>query len=110
MAEIECVDDKLVSEYAANLPELAHLRGNDQAVILDVACGTGLSAQKLKENGFKCTFGIDASQGMLDQIPRNLFKKTWQVLVGEERLPTEVLKKCDMVTVIAGLGKGHCPP
>lgn len=60
------------SQAATMLAGLVHWR--DQAV-LDAGCGTGLSGQALRQQGFEVMDGIDYSQGMLDQAAsKNLYR------------------------------------
>lgn len=39
----------------------------ENAVVLDMGCGTGLVGQYLVERGFKNVVGVDASAGMLEK-------------------------------------------
>lgn len=47
--------------------------------ILDVACGTGLVGQFLRQRGYERIDGVDFSEGMLDLVrSRHIYQKTWQ--------------------------------
>lgn len=73
-----------ITEYAADmLRKLISEKGSELTVenasILDVGCGSGMTGTALHKCGFKIFDGIDASQGMLDvakekHIYRNLMK------------------------------------
>ena len=73
MKQIEFVDARLVAEYCKSLPQLAYLVGNKDAVVLDVACGTGDSGNELIKQGFIPTYGIDASLQMLCCCPDGIY-------------------------------------
>ena len=62
MSAIEFHDARFVAELCAALPQLAHLKNNEDAVILDLGCGTGNSSEELRKAGFILTYGVDASK------------------------------------------------
>jgi predicted TPR repeat methyltransferase len=55
-----CTPERVAQALARHLTDL-------QAPLLDFACGTGLSGQALKQQGFSCIDGIDLSKNMLAQ-------------------------------------------
>ncbi|XP_076025000.1 methyltransferase-like protein 27 [Genypterus blacodes] len=62
----------------------------EAALVLDVACGTGLVAKQLKEHGFKHFVGIDGSKGMLDLAKKtDLYQDLKQCMLGKEPLPVQ---------------------
>ena len=62
MNEIEFFEAQWLSEQCQLLPELKHMIGNQEAILLDVACGTGNSGKELIKRGFIPTYGLDASR------------------------------------------------
>ena len=48
---------------------------NQDILIFDAGCGTGLVGVELKKNGYKNFHGADLSQTLLDTIPNGLYKK-----------------------------------
>ncbi|XP_067864186.1 methyltransferase-like protein 27 isoform X2 [Heptranchias perlo] len=68
---------------AAVMPE-----DRDQALVLDVACGTGLVAVQLQRLGF-CNFhGVDGSEGMLELAQsKSMYQTLQKCTLGSESLP-----------------------
>ena len=62
MNAIEFYDARFVAELCATLPQLSHLKNNENAIILDLCCGTGNSSEELRKVGFLPTYGVDASK------------------------------------------------
>ncbi|XP_023371488.1 methyltransferase-like protein 27 isoform X3 [Otolemur garnettii] len=59
------------------------------ALILDVACGTGLVAAELQARGFSQLHGVDGSPGMLEQArARSLYQHLSLCTLGQELLPS----------------------
>ncbi|CAM9298112.1 unnamed protein product [Lampetra planeri] len=90
----KCYDqDVAVLEYRA--PTLAansvasHFSGDrETAVVLDVACGTGLVAKKMKQYGFGHFKGVDGSEAMLEEAKRTgLYEDLRLVILGQVPLP-----------------------
>ncbi len=55
------------------------LVSDTSAPILDVACGTGLVGQYLRQRGYEQIDGVDFSEGMLSLVgSRNIYRRTWQ--------------------------------
>eukprot|EP00349_Pseudokeronopsis_sp_Brazil_P004944 CAMPEP_0202958950 /NCGR_PEP_ID=MMETSP1396-20130829/3218_1 /ASSEMBLY_ACC=CAM_ASM_000872 /TAXON_ID= /ORGANISM="Pseudokeronopsis sp., Strain Brazil" /LENGTH=58 /DNA_ID=CAMNT_0049677275 /DNA_START=66 /DNA_END=239 /DNA_ORIENTATION=+ len=44
-----------------------------KGVIMDLACGTGLSGIPVKNAGFINVIGLDASQEMLNRVPEGTY-------------------------------------
>ncbi|XP_033620786.1 methyltransferase-like protein 27 isoform X2 [Fukomys damarensis] len=66
------------------LPPLPHT-----ALILDVACGTGLVAAELQARGFLQLHGVDGSPKMLEQARiRGLYRQLSLCTLGQEPLPS----------------------
>mmetsp|Transcript_40525 Transcript_40525/g.39050 ORF Transcript_40525/g.39050 Transcript_40525/m.39050 type:complete len:128 (+) Transcript_40525:210-593(+) len=78
-------------------------------MIVDFACGTGLSGEVLKREGLVPTYGIDASQKMLDLCKDGVYKKKMRLTLGLDPLPAELDKACDFVMIAGGMGPEHCP-
>uniref|UniRef100_H2QUQ4 Methyltransferase like 27 n=1 Tax=Pan troglodytes TaxID=9598 RepID=H2QUQ4_PANTR len=59
------------------------------ALILDVACGTGLVAAELRAPGFLQLHGVDGSPGMLEQARApSLYQRLSLCTLGQEPLPS----------------------
>ncbi|XP_076024613.1 methyltransferase-like protein 27 [Genypterus blacodes] len=108
--------DQHVAVLDYNAPRLAatglssHFTGDrEAALVLDVACGTGLVAKQLKEHGFKHFVGIDGSKGMLDLAKKtDLYQDLKQCMLGKEPLPVQ-WGLFDVVVIVGGLSVGHVP-
>ncbi|XP_063154969.1 methyltransferase-like protein 27 isoform X1 [Candoia aspera] len=81
----------------------------EDALVLDVACGTGLVAQELQAKGFRHIHGLDGSQGMLEHAQhKGLYEDLKLCLLGQEALPAP--EGCYDATVIVGaLSEGQVP-
>ncbi|XP_034462413.1 methyltransferase-like protein 27 [Hippoglossus hippoglossus] len=107
--------DVAVLEYRA--PTLAansiskHFSGDrEKAVLLDVACGTGLVAKQLKTHGFGRFVGVDGSEAMLELARGSgLYQEVKQSLLGEEPLPVQWVDSFDVVVVVGALSAGQVP-
>ncbi|XP_042298250.1 methyltransferase-like protein 27 [Sceloporus undulatus] len=104
--------DVSVLQYEA--PRLAAARlasvfqGDPQdALVLDVACGTGLVAQELQALGFRHLHGVDGSQGMLESARRKgLYQDLKRCLLGQEAVPAP--EGCyDAVVIVGALSEGQ---
>ncbi|XP_038563949.1 methyltransferase-like protein 27 isoform X1 [Micropterus salmoides] len=106
--------DVAVLDYRA--PSLAansissHFSGDrDAAVVLDVACGTGLVAKQMKRHGFCHFVGIDGSEAMLESARESgLYKDLKQCMLGEEPLPVQC-GYFDVVVIVGALSVGQVP-
>mmetsp|Transcript_35083 Transcript_35083/g.34114 ORF Transcript_35083/g.34114 Transcript_35083/m.34114 type:complete len:183 (-) Transcript_35083:41-589(-) len=92
------------------LPQVQPYINNPEAVIIDFGCGTGLSGEVMKEAGLIPTYGIDASQKMLDYCKEGVYKKTMRLTLGLDPLPQELAKSCDFILAAGAMGHGHLPP
>ena len=52
---------------------------NNDILIFDAGCGTGLVGLELKKHGFKNFHGADLSQTLLDTVPKKLYQKLQKV-------------------------------
>ena len=52
---------------------------NNDILIFDAGCGTGLVGLELKKHRFKNFHGADLSQTLLDTVPKNLYQKLQKV-------------------------------
>nr|XP_003227231.2 PREDICTED: Williams-Beuren syndrome chromosomal region 27 protein [Anolis carolinensis] len=107
-------EDVSVLEYGAPRFAAACLAaafGDDpqEALVLDVACGTGRVAQELHTAGFRHFHGLDGSPGMLELARRkDLYQDLKQCLLGQEGLPSP--EGCyDAVVIVGALSEGQVP-
>ncbi|XP_058536722.1 methyltransferase-like protein 27 [Ochotona princeps] len=79
------------------------------ALILDVACGTGLVAVELQARGFLRLHGVDGSPRMLQQAQaRGLYQQLQLCTLGQEPLPSPA-GTFDAVLVVGALSEGQVP-
>ncbi|XP_008297617.1 methyltransferase-like protein 27 isoform X2 [Stegastes partitus] len=82
----------------------------EAAVVLDVACGTGLVAKQMKNHGFRHFVGIDGSEVMLEMARESsLYQDLKQALLGEEPLPAQWENVFDVVVIVGALSAGQVP-
>ncbi|XP_068765910.1 methyltransferase-like protein 27 [Struthio camelus] len=80
-----------------------------EALVLDVACGTGLVAQELQGWGFCQLHGVDGSAGMLEWArATGLYRELRCCVLGRESLPGPA-DHYDAVMVVGALGEGQVP-
>ncbi|XP_063002821.1 methyltransferase-like protein 27 [Elgaria multicarinata webbii] len=81
----------------------------EDALVLDVACGTGLVAQELQATGFHRFHGLDGSQEMLACAgKKGLYQELKRCLLGQEVLPAP--EGCyDAVLIVGALSEGQVP-
>lgn len=111
----ECYDqDVAILDYRA--PSLAakclstcFCGDRRSAVVLDVACGTGLVAAQMKTMGFSNFVGVDGSNGMLEVASKSgLYKDLKQCMLGAESLPFQD-GSFDLVVIVGALSVGQVP-
>uniref|UniRef100_A0A2K5PEM7 Methyltransferase like 27 n=1 Tax=Cebus imitator TaxID=2715852 RepID=A0A2K5PEM7_CEBIM len=79
------------------------------ALILDVACGTGLVAAELQARGFLQLHGADGSPEMLNQArARGLYQRLSLCTLGQEPLPSPE-GTFDAVLIVGALSDGQVP-
>ncbi|XP_058141918.1 methyltransferase-like protein 27 [Dasypus novemcinctus] len=79
------------------------------ALILDVACGTGLVAAELQARGFLQLHGVDGSPEMLARArARGLYQRLSLCTLGQEPLPSPE-GTFDAVLVVGALSDGQVP-
>ncbi|XP_029030260.1 methyltransferase-like protein 27 [Betta splendens] len=79
------------------------------AVVLDVACGTGLVAKQMQTHGFRQFVGIDGSEAMLRLARESgLYQDLRQSLLGEGLLPVQ-WDSFDVVVIVGALSVGNVP-
>ncbi|XP_042194862.1 methyltransferase-like protein 27 isoform X2 [Callorhinchus milii] len=84
--------------------------GRDQALVLDVACGTGLVAQQLQGLGFHHIHGVDGSEGMLEIAQsKGLYESLQKCMLGMELLPASP-DSYDVTMIVGALSDGQVPP
>ncbi|XP_038676195.1 methyltransferase-like protein 27 isoform X2 [Scyliorhinus canicula] len=93
--------------FAAEVLDPVFPKERDNALVLDVACGTGGVAEQLKKLGFKNFHGIDGSEGMLKVAEsKGLYQSLKKFLiVPGEQLPAPS-DTYDLVIVVGALSYG----
>ncbi|XP_033834659.1 methyltransferase-like protein 27 [Periophthalmus magnuspinnatus] len=88
----------------------SHFTGaRDTAVVLDVACGTGLVAKQLQNLGFRNFVGIDGSRAMLEMAKNiMLYQDLKLCMLGSQPLPFEQ-GVFDVVMIVGALSNGNVP-
>ncbi|XP_036443351.1 methyltransferase-like protein 27 [Colossoma macropomum] len=80
-----------------------------RAIILDVACGTGLVSAHLRRMGFCQFVGVDGSEGMLDLARKTgLYQELKQCMLGQDTLPVQN-ESYDIVVIVGALSVGQVP-
>ncbi|XP_051255678.1 methyltransferase-like protein 27 isoform X1 [Dicentrarchus labrax] len=106
--------DHSLMSYRA--PDLAvnhlsdHFTGNpEQALVLDVACGSGWVAKEMLELGFRHFVGVDGSKSMLEQAAKTgLYQDLRLALLGTQPLPAQT-DTFDVVIIVGALDAGFVP-
>ncbi|XP_015668289.1 methyltransferase-like protein 27 [Protobothrops mucrosquamatus] len=81
----------------------------ENALVLDVACGTGLVAQELQAKGFRHFHGLDGSQEMLEHAQhKGLYEDLKLCLLGQGTLPAPE-GSYDATVIVGALSEGHVP-
>ncbi|XP_075450634.1 methyltransferase-like protein 27 [Ascaphus truei] len=81
----------------------------ESQLVLDVACGTGLTAQELQRRGFSLFHGLDGSAGMLQVAhSKGLYQELKQCMLGQEPLPSPS-GRYDAVVIVGALSEGQVP-
>ncbi|KAI3360727.1 hypothetical protein L3Q82_012870, partial [Scortum barcoo] len=108
------VQDHSLMSYKA--PELAahFLSDNfpgspEEALVLDVACGSGWVAKLMVELGFRHFVGVDGSKGMLRRAAETgLYQDLRLAILGPQPLPAET-GMFDVVIIVGALDAGFAP-
>ncbi|KAM8742523.1 methyltransferase-like protein 27 isoform 1-T1 [Acanthopagrus schlegelii] len=99
--------DYRAPSLAANSISKHFSSDREAAVVLDVACGTGLVAKEMKRHGFRNFVGIDGSQAMLEVARESgLYQDLKQCLLGEGQLPVQQ-GLFDVVVIVGALSVGQ---
>ncbi|XP_068600465.1 methyltransferase-like protein 27 isoform X1 [Brachionichthys hirsutus] len=87
-----------------------HFSGDHEAaVVLDLACGTGLVAKQLETHGFRHFVGVDGSERMLELAKEGgLYQELKQCLLGEDPIPVQ-WGLFDVVVIVGALSVGQVP-
>ncbi|XP_059195956.1 methyltransferase-like protein 27 [Centropristis striata] len=86
-----------------------HPAGPEDALVLDVACGSGLGAKLMFEQGFRHFVGVDGSEVMLQKAAESgLYQDLRLALLGTEPLPAQT-GVFDVVVIIGALREDHVP-
>ncbi|CAJ1063781.1 methyltransferase-like protein 27 isoform X2 [Xyrichtys novacula] len=88
----------------------SHFSGDrEAAVVLDVACGTGMMAQQMKRHEFERFVGVDGSEGMMEVARQTkLYQDLKPCMLGEEPLPV-LWGLFDLVVIVGALSVGQVP-
>ncbi|KAL8595242.1 hypothetical protein ACOMHN_043394 [Nucella lapillus] len=103
-------DEKYCGAKAA-AEALAELYPTDRehVLVLDVACGTGIVAEKLQKVGFKRIHGLDPSSGMLELADqKKVYEKLLCCYLDSSKL-TVVKDMYDCAVSSGGMCEGHIP-
>jgi len=83
-------DKDLLGDWEYKLPAIVgdlfmkYVKDRD-AMILDAGAGTGLGAQYIANNGYKNLYGIDMSDGMLEEArQKGIYQKLERMVLGEK--------------------------
>ncbi|KAJ3580818.1 hypothetical protein NHX12_017494, partial [Muraenolepis orangiensis] len=88
-------DDVAILEYrapglAADSVAASFTGDRGAALVLDVACGTGLAAIQMKKHGFEHFVGVDGSKGMLELAKNTgLYEDVRHCMLGDDELPVQ---------------------
>ncbi|KAB5548865.1 hypothetical protein PHYPO_G00060620 [Pangasianodon hypophthalmus] len=81
----------------------------ERAIILDVACGTGLVCGHLRKMGFRNFVGVDGSEKMLNLATKTgLYQELKQCMLCEDPLPVQD-ESYDIVVIVGALSTGNVP-
>ncbi|XP_053504868.1 methyltransferase-like protein 27 isoform X2 [Ictalurus furcatus] len=81
----------------------------ERAIILDVACGTGLVSRHLKKMGFRHFVGVDGSEKMLNLATKTgLYQELKQCMLCQDPLPVQD-ESYDVVVIVGALSIGQVP-
>ncbi|XP_071394390.1 methyltransferase-like protein 27 [Centroberyx affinis] len=106
--------DAVILDFSAPIQAVNRLTSNftgdrEAAVVLDVACGTGMVAKQMKTHGFGHFVGIDGSEGMMELARKTgLYQDLRQCIMGVEPLPVQ-WGSFDVVVITGALSLGHVP-
>lgn len=102
--------DYRAPSLAANSISSHFSSAREAAVVLDVACGTGLVAKQMKKNGFGHFVGVDGSEAMLDIARESgLYQNLKQSMLGEDPFPVQWADLFDVVVIVGALSIGQVP-
>ncbi|XP_062340927.1 methyltransferase-like protein 27 [Osmerus eperlanus] len=101
--------DYRAPNLAANCLSCSFHGDREEAVVLDVACGTGLVAKQMKKMGFGHFVGVDGSKGMLELASNTgLYQDLRHCMLGVESLPVQS-GSFDLVVIVGALSVGQVP-
>ncbi|XP_020491195.3 methyltransferase-like protein 27 isoform X3 [Labrus bergylta] len=107
--------DLVVLDYrapglAANMISSHYSGDREAALVLDVACGSGLMAKQMKKLGFGHFVGVDGSKSMMKVAEQSeLYQDLKQCMLGEEPLPVQWAGLFDIVVITGALSDGQVP-
>ncbi|XP_067863292.1 methyltransferase-like protein 27 [Heptranchias perlo] len=97
--------------FAAETLDPVFPKERDSALVLDVACGTGMVAEQLQNVGFKNFHGIDGSEAMLKVADsKNLYQSLKKCLIVPDKPLPVSSDTYDLVIVVGALSSGHVSP
>ncbi|XP_038669837.1 methyltransferase-like protein 27 isoform X2 [Scyliorhinus canicula] len=107
-------EDVMFLDYRAPLLAAESLaavmrENRDQALVLDVACGTGLVALQLQRLGFRNFHGVDGSAGMLELArSKTVYQTLQKSMLDTDSLPAHS-DSYDVVVIVGALSEGQVP-
>ncbi|XP_038676943.1 methyltransferase-like protein 27 isoform X1 [Scyliorhinus canicula] len=104
------VMDYQAPRFSVETVDSVYLGDRENALVLDVPCGTGLVVDGLQKLGFKKFHGIDGSERMLKIAEsKGLYERlTCWIVTSDKPLPIEP-GSYDLVTIVGGLAQQHLP-
>ncbi|XP_067863889.1 methyltransferase-like protein 27 [Heptranchias perlo] len=97
--------------FAAEALALVYPKERDNALVLDVACGTGMVAEQLQILGFKNFHGIDGSEAMLKVADsKSLYQSLKKCLIVPDKPLPVSSDTYDLVIVVGALSSGLLSP
>ncbi|KAK0144471.1 Methyltransferase-like protein 27 [Merluccius polli] len=101
--------DSRAPSIAADIVSTYFISDRGAALVLDLACGTGLVAKQMKKHGFGHFVGLDGSKVMLELAKNTgLYEDVRQCMLGEDELPVQ-WGSFDVVLIVAALSIGNVP-
>jgi len=98
-----------INDYAGEM--LAKYLPNKDAEILDVACGTGFTAEAAAKHGFKTIDGTDFSEGMLEEAKKKgVFRKLFKGMIAETEKLDCPSNTYDGIICVGSVCPGHIKP
>ncbi|XP_042345410.1 methyltransferase-like protein 27 [Plectropomus leopardus] len=106
--DVEMIQYK-APKMVVNLLNANFTGSHEEALVLDVACGSGLVAKLMSELGFRHFVGVDCSEAMLKEADKTgLYRELKQALLGTDKLPAQN-DMFDVVMIVGALLETYVP-